>query len=176
MSKTDGGAWLCLCVGNESISFTPVPLPSRGGRGGWGGRRLVYRWPVCFLSLLTYARAILSSLFSVSFVSQSPSDRLCLRARRLNRSSLSASHRVASPSFPQYLHFLLFCLFLSPEHSIPHSLTLSAPVYYRSIWPFHYVAFKNHPEKGDRNRRSTVVAHPLACIWCNDPKPKLLLL
>lgn len=37
MSKTDGGAWLCLCVGNESISFTPVPLPSRGGRGGGVG-------------------------------------------------------------------------------------------------------------------------------------------
>lgn len=44
--------------------------PAEGGWGGGvGGRRLVYRWPVCFLSLLTYARAILSSLFPVSFVS-----------------------------------------------------------------------------------------------------------
>lgn len=34
LSKTDGDVWLCLCVGNESISFTLVSLPSRGGRVG----------------------------------------------------------------------------------------------------------------------------------------------
>ena len=32
LSKTDGGRWLCLCVGNESISFTLVSSPKRGGR------------------------------------------------------------------------------------------------------------------------------------------------
>lgn len=33
LSKTDGGGWLCLRVGNESISFTPVSSPD-GGREG----------------------------------------------------------------------------------------------------------------------------------------------
>ena len=66
LSKTDGGGWLCLCVGNESISFTLVSSPDRGGRA-----------PLCFLPLyfypcfLTYARSILSLSFSVSFVSYS---------------------------------------------------------------------------------------------------------
>lgn len=31
LSKTDGGGCLCLCVGNESISFTLVS-PDKGGR------------------------------------------------------------------------------------------------------------------------------------------------
>lgn len=172
MSKTDGGTWLCLCVGNESISFTRVPLPSRGGRVGavscvaclfassLFSHMLVPFCLYCSLSHLSHG------LPATVFASEPSSSTACLYLPV-----------IAWPySCSQYLHFLLFCLFLSPERSVPHSLTRSAPVYYRSIWPFHYVAFKNHPEKGDRNRRSTAVARFLACIWCNDPKPKLLLL
>lgn len=56
LSKTDGDGWLCLCVGNESISFTPVSSPDRGGRAP--------RTLVASLSPSSFALSLSLSLFS----------------------------------------------------------------------------------------------------------------
>ena len=68
LSKTDGGWWLCLCVGNESISFALVSLrPTGGGRVPRGFCVASLFLSSLFLSqFFTYARGILSLSFSVS--------------------------------------------------------------------------------------------------------------
>lgn len=86
-----------------------------------------------------------------------------------------SSHARAYCSCSPYLSFLLFCLFLSHRHSIPFILTFSAPASSGSILLFSTCGIqKNHPGITGTNRSLTVKAHFLACIWCNDPKSKLL--
>lgn len=173
MSKTDGGAWPCLCVGNESISFTVVSLPSRGGRAGAAS---------CIGCLFA------SSLFSHMLVP------FCLYC------SLShLSHRLPATVFASEPSSSTACLYL-PVIAWPYLAALNIFIFYCSVYfyllsiqsptlsPFLHLFTRDPsglftmwlskiiPKKGDRNRRSTVVPHSLACIWCNDPKPKLLLL
>lgn len=139
LSKTDGDAWLCLCVGNESISFTLVSLPSRGGRVGAAS---------CIGCL--FASSFILSQFSHICSWHSVFIVLCLICLILSHwlslplSPASqpivfvcqSSHGRTYCSCSPYLCFLLFCLFLSHEHSILPRLTLSAPASSGSILLF----------------------------------------
>ena len=127
---------LSLCVGNESISFALVSLPSRGGRVGAASCTgcLFASSFIVSLCLLTYVHAILSLLFSFSFVLYSPSDCLPLSPASqpivfICQSSQGRTYCSCSP----YLCFLLFCLFLSHKHSVSASLHLLPSILLRSL-------------------------------------------
>lgn len=111
-----------------------------------GGRRLIYWLPVCFLfhSLSVFSHMLVPFCLycSLSHLSHSLPETVFASKPTLNPLSLSASHCVALPGCSQYLHFLLFCLFLSHKHSIPADSPFSLPAYYRSISPFSRCGFQ----------------------------------
>lgn len=97
----------CVCVLEMSRSHLHWSLcpAEEGGRAPPRALVACLR-PLSFsLCFLTYARAILSLLFSVSFVSYSPSP--CLWVQHFSPLSLSASHRMSVPTVAA-LHILAF--------------------------------------------------------------------
>lgn len=134
----------CVCVLEMSRSHLHRSLcPAE--EGGWVPPRVSVACllPLSFsLRFLTYARAILSLLFSVSFVSYSPSDCLCLKAQHLIPLSSSANHRMAVPSIAALYIFAFYCsvhFYLMSIHSPPvspflHLLTLDPSCFFSTTW------------------------------------------
>lgn len=148
LSKTDGDAWLCLCVGNESISFTPVSLPSRGGREGAAS---------CIGCL--FASSFILSLFSHICSRHSVFIVLCLICL-ITSQWLSLPPRPAPHPFvficqssrgctycscSQYLLLLFFLI--PPPHPSSPGVTLSASAYSRSILLFPLCGIQKSPWK-----------------------------
>lgn len=160
LSKTDGGAWLCLCVGNESISFTLVSLPGRAGRVGAASCNVACSLPLFFSHMLVPFCLYCSlshlshSLPATVFASEPSSSIPCLYLPVIAWAYLAALNI-----------FIFYCSVYLVSIQSP---TVSPFLHLFTIDPsglFHYVAFKNHPKKGDRNRSLSAVARFLACCY-----------
>lgn len=120
LSKTDGNAWLCLCVGNESISFTLVSLPSRGGRVGAAS---------CIGCL--FASSFILCLFSHICLCHSVFIVLCLIC-------LIVSQRLSLPPSPLSTP----CLYL-PVILRPSLAALNIFIFYCSVY-FYLISIQSH--------------------------------
>lgn len=111
-----GGGWLCLCAGNESISFTLVSLPDKRREG---------TSCVCCLSV------------SFLLLSLSVSSHMLIAFCRY-RSLYHLSHTLPISSFASYLCIITLYLSLSIFGCLPiHSQFLSLAVFYYSVY-FHF--------------------------------------
>lgn len=143
LSKTDGDGWLCLCVGNESISFTPVSSPDRGGRAP---RTLVASLSpssfVLSLSLFVFSHVLVAFCHYCSLSHLSHTLPVSFFASYLYIVSCYLCLPTYSLSISIFGCFLLFCLFLYHQHSLRIHFNLSfTPSFPMYLLCLHLVSF-----------------------------------
>lgn len=113
---------MCLCVGNESISFTLVSTPD-GGSGGLHMRLL----PFCFLPLSVFSHMFIESCHYISPSHLSHTLPIPSSASHLCTVTLYLSLSIfgCPPIHSQFGCFLSFCLFLFHNHSLRIHFNLS---------------------------------------------------